>query len=236
MAGSGVGVKGRARRRAPLVIGWREWVRLEGLECDVPVKAKVDSGASTSALHAPGLREFERNGMTWASFILRPRQGSTADSRRVEAPVIGRRRVRSSNGRSELRPVIKTSIVIGDRKWLIEVTLTQRHKMRFRMLLGRRAFRGKAVVDVSRSHAAGQPVVTEPRLPRPADQARPTAPRSKKAAASTRARSSSAKTAASTRARPSSTRTAASKPAKGKARQVSGPENPQASEPEETAP
>ncbi len=152
----------RRRKQAPLVVGWREWVLIDGLGCELPVKAKVDTGAATSALHAPVMKRFERDGEEWVSFMLRPHQRKTLDSRRVEAPVIGQRRVVSSNGKSELRPVIETSIVIGDRNWDIEVTLTGRGRMQFRMLLGRKALRGKAIVDVSRSHAAGLPYVIAP--------------------------------------------------------------------------
>lgn len=159
----------RKRRRPPLVVGWREWVMLDGLDCDVPIKAKVDTGASTSALHAPGLKRYERDGQEYASFWLRPRQGTTLDSRRIEVPVIGQRRVRSSNGKSEIRPVVESSITIGDRKWAIELTLTRRDKMRFRMLLGRKALRGRAIVDVSCSHAAGLPYVIAPEQPSDAD-------------------------------------------------------------------
>ncbi len=155
----------RKRRRPPLVVGWREWVLLDGLDCDVPIKAKVDTGAATSALHAPGLKRFERDGEQWAGFWLRPRQRTTLDSRRIEVPIIGERRVRSSNGKSELRPVIESSITIGDRKWAIELTLTRRDKMTFRMLLGRKALRGRAIVDVSCSHAAGLPYVIAPEPP-----------------------------------------------------------------------
>lgn len=161
----------RQRRRPPLVVGWREWVMLDGLDCDVPINAKVDTGASTSALHAPGLKRFERDGQEWVSFWLRPRQRTTLDSRRIEVPVVGQRRVRSSNGKSELRPVIESSITIGERKWAIELTLTRRDKMQFRMLLGRKALRGRAIVDVSRSHAAGLPYVI---APEPAPDAEPT--------------------------------------------------------------
>ena len=157
------------RSQTPLVVGWREWVMLDGLDCDVPIKAKVDTGASTSALHAPGMKRFERDGQEWASFWLRPRQRTTLDSRRIEVPVIGQRRVRSSNGRSELRPVIKSTITVGDRKWAIELTLTRRDKMQFRMLLGRKALRGQTIVDVSRSHAAGLPYVIGPEPPPNAD-------------------------------------------------------------------
>ena len=155
----------RRRHRTPLVVGWREWVMLDGLDCDVPIKAKVDTGASTSALHAPGLKRFERDGQEWASFWLRPRQRTTLDSRRIEVPVIGQRRVRSSNGKSELRPVIESSITIGDHKWAIELTLTPRDKMQFRMLLGRKALRGRTIVDDACSHAAGLPYVIAPEPP-----------------------------------------------------------------------
>jgi hypothetical protein len=159
----------RKRRRPPLVVGWREWVMLDGLDCDVPIKAKIDTGASTSALHAPGLKRYERDGQEYASFWLRPRQRTTLDSRRIEVPIIGQRRVRSSNGKSEIRPVIESSITIGDRRWAIELTLTRRDKMRFRMLLGRKALRGRAIVDVSCSHAAGLPYVIAPEQPSDAD-------------------------------------------------------------------
>ncbi len=155
----------RRKKRPPLVVGWREWVLLDGLECDLPVKAKVDTGAATSALHAPVLKRFERDGEQWVSFMLRPHQRKVLDSRRVEAKVIGERRVMSSNGKSELRPVIETSITIGDRRWTIELTLTRRDRMRFRMLLGRKALRGKTIVDVSRSHAAGLPYLIAPEPP-----------------------------------------------------------------------
>ncbi len=152
----------RKRRRPPLVVGWREWVLLDGLDCDVPIKAKIDTGASTSALHAPRLKRYERDGQEYASFWLRPRQRTTVDSRRVEVPIIGERRVRSSNGKSELRPVIASSIILGDRKWVIELTLTSRDHMQFRMLLGRKALRGRAIVDVSCSHATGLPYAVAP--------------------------------------------------------------------------
>ncbi len=157
----------RRRKRPPLVVGWREWVLLDGLGCELPLKAKIDTGAATSALHAPVMKRFERDGEEWVSFMLRPHQRKTLDSRRVEAKVIGERRVVSSNGKSELRPVIETGMTIGDRRWNIEVTLTRRDRMQFRMLLGRKALRGNAIVDVSRSHAAGLPYVIAPDPPEP---------------------------------------------------------------------
>lgn len=76
---------------------------------------------------------------------------------RVEAPVIDERRVRSSNGKSELRPMIETEISLGEQVWNVEFTLTRRNAMGFRMLLGRRALRRRAVVDVSSSYRLGVP-------------------------------------------------------------------------------
>lgn len=141
----------------PLEVGWREWVLMTGMGCDVPVKAKIDTGAATSALHAPLLQIFERDGDPWATFTLRPHQRVSRDSMRVEAPIVDERRVRSSNGVSEVRPVIETWITISDRSWPVQFTLTRRDSMGFRMLLGRRALRDRALVDVSRSYATGTP-------------------------------------------------------------------------------
>ena len=130
---------------------------MSGLGCDVPVKAKIDTGAATSALHAPLLTVFDRDGDPWAGFTLRPHQRVSRESMRVEAPIVDERRIRSSNGVSELRPVIETTVAIGDRRWKIQFTLTRRDTMGFRMLLGRQALRRQALVDVSRSYAAGTP-------------------------------------------------------------------------------
>ena len=109
-------VADKKAKRSPLVVGWREWVLMTGLGCDVPVKAKIDTGAATSALHAPLLQIFEREGEPWATFTFRPHQRVSRESMRVEAPIVDERRIRSSNGVSELRPVIETHIAIGDRR------------------------------------------------------------------------------------------------------------------------
>ena len=148
--------------------------RVAGLGHPTPVKAKIDTGAATSALHASELERFERNGDPWVEFTVRPHQRTSTDSRRVQALMIDERRVRSSSGRSELRPVIETVIAIGDRRWAVQFTLTRRDAMGFRMLLGRRALRERAIVDVSRSYAAGLPDLVErndstlPARPQPA--------------------------------------------------------------------
>ena len=127
------------------------------LALDPELKAKIDTGAATSALHASKLERFEVDGQPWVRFTVRPHQRRAGGAMRVEAPVIDERRVRSSNGKSELRPVIETEISLGEQVWNVEFTLTRRNAMGFRMLLGRRALRRRAVVDVSSSYRLGVP-------------------------------------------------------------------------------
>lgn len=144
-----------------LVVGWREWITLNGLDCPTPIKAKIDTGAATSALHASKLERFEIDGDPWVRFTVRPHQHRGGGAKRVEVPMIDERRVRSSNGKSELRPVIETEIALGDRLWTTEFTLTRRNAMGFRMLLGRRALRKRAVVDPGSSYRLGEPPPSE---------------------------------------------------------------------------
>lgn len=140
----------RSKRDKP-VVGWREWVELPEL-IDVPIKAKVDTGARTSALHAFSLRLLEGDGTTTAQFQIHPRQRSTSGSVDVSCEVLGFRHVRSSNGRSENRPVIRTTASLAGIRWPIEVTLTSRDTMGFRMLLGRSALKARFLVDPGRSY------------------------------------------------------------------------------------
>jgi len=136
------------------VIGWREWVRLPALG-DATVKAKVDTGARTSTLHAFDVEESERDGTTFVAFSFHPTQRDEELTVRAEAPLVDRRTVTASNGQSELRYVVATEVVIDDEPIAIELTLTRRDAMGFRMLLGRRALRGLYVVDPKRSFRAG---------------------------------------------------------------------------------
>ena len=134
--------------------GWREWVRLPALS-PVLIHAKLDTGAQTSALHAFRMKRFTRAGERWVRFDLYPRQKSSEDSVTVELPIIDERRIRSSDGRMERRPVIKTKLELGRRTWEIEVTLTRRDAMSYRLLVGRTAMRRRIIVDPGRSHLAG---------------------------------------------------------------------------------
>lgn len=138
------------------VLGWREWLALPELGVSA-IKVKVDTGARSSALHAHGLRFTQRDGEQYAVFEIRPLQRKSTPSFSVEAQVIDRRKVTSSGGHQEIRPVIVVEIEIMDHRWPIEVTLTKRDAMGFRMLLGRQAIRRKFIVDPGRSYVGGRP-------------------------------------------------------------------------------
>ncbi|WP_153557038.1 ATP-dependent zinc protease family protein [Roseimaritima sediminicola] len=148
-------VKERPSKERPL-IGWREWALLEGLDLP-PIKVKIDTGARSSALHATRLKTFERDGQTWAAFTIHPLQRTTRQSQRVEMPVVEFRRVRSSNGQETDRPVVRTPVVIGQTRWILELTLADRDAMGFRMLLGRQAMRKRFQIDPGKSYLQGIP-------------------------------------------------------------------------------
>jgi len=140
------------------MIGWREWVSLPELGIE-RIKAKVDTGARTSSLHAVDIRPFERDGVEWVSFVAKPHTGGAMDRLEVpcEASVIGFRPVRSSSGFAEHRYFVMTPMVIGNKRFDIEVTLTNRAEMGFEMLFGRSALRrGRFVVHPSHSYLQGQ--------------------------------------------------------------------------------
>jgi hypothetical protein len=143
-------------KRPSRTLGWREWVGFpdHGVEW---VKAKVDTGARTSSLHAFGLHRFTVDGRSWARFEIHPWQRSTADSVVVEVPIFDERLVRPSTGEPQLRPVVQMPVRIGDRVRSVELTLTRRDTMGFRMLLGRQALRGFYLVDPGRSYLGGRP-------------------------------------------------------------------------------
>ena len=137
-------------------MGWREWVALPGI--GLPwVKAKIDTGARTSTLHAEDVEEFDRDGEPWVRFTVHPWQDSSADAQRVECPIHDRRRVRSSTGHVQRRLVVRMDLTLGGRTVPAEVTLSRRHRMGFRMLVGREALRQGYVVVPDRSYAAGKP-------------------------------------------------------------------------------
>ena len=139
----------------PSVAGWREWVTLPNLDIHA-IKAKLDTGARTSALHAWRIEPFERDGSPWVRFDVHPAQRSNRYVIACEASVASQRTVRSSSGETEERYVIRTSVRLGGRKRIIEVTLTNRDEMGFRMLLGRSAMNRWLLVDPSKSFLQGE--------------------------------------------------------------------------------
>lgn len=158
MAGrSGEGRKTTDRAAAERsVVGWREWVGLPDLGVD-RIKAKIDTGARTSSLHAFDLERFSRDGHEMVRFEAHPLQRDTSVRVPVEAPLVDRRTVRSSTGDETVRPVIETDVTLLGERWTIELNLIRRDLMGFRMLLGRQATRGRFVVDPGRSFVDGQP-------------------------------------------------------------------------------
>jgi ribosomal protein S6--L-glutamate ligase len=136
-------------------VGSDEWCALPDLGV-AAVLARVDSGAKTSSLHATEIKTFDRDGQAWVSFVLHPLQNDGRLALRCESPVIDSRVVKSSSGERERRFVIRTQCHLGGRSWPIEVTLTNRDSMDYRMLLGREAMNGQLLVDPEHSCLLGE--------------------------------------------------------------------------------
>jgi hypothetical protein len=143
-------------RIEPTTIGWREWVALPEWNVDY-LKAKIDTGARTSSLHAFGLEWFDVGGAPWVRFEVHPWQRSIEDSLVAEAPVIATRDVRSSSGEIDHRPVVRSQVTLAGLTVTAEITLTRRDEMGFRMLVGREALRRRFVVDPGISYLGGRP-------------------------------------------------------------------------------
>jgi ribosomal protein S6--L-glutamate ligase len=135
---------------ADFVLGWEEWVALPELGLPA-IKAKVDTGARTPALHASVIEPFGPASKPQVRFLLQPDPDDPRLEMTCSARVIDRRSVTSSNGESELRYVIRTLLQIDDHAWPIEVTLSNRDQMAYRMLLGRSAIQEDIVIDPNRS-------------------------------------------------------------------------------------
>jgi hypothetical protein len=133
-------------------VGWREWIHLPEL-CPTKIKAKIDTGAKTSAIHAEDIVVFKRGKKRYVRFTLLPTQRSQRKSKVVVMELVEKRMVRSSVGTETVRPVVRTILKIGKYQFPIEMTLVNRDIMGFRMLIGREALKGLFVVDPARSFA-----------------------------------------------------------------------------------
>lgn len=132
------------------IIGWREFVSLPELNLGI-IKAKIDTGARSSALHAFNMEERLFDGKKIIRFQVHPRQRDNQTSITAEAELLEYRKIRNSGGVTQLRPVIKTQIKLDQYIWPIELSLTNRDIMGFRMLLGRQGIRHKFLVDPGKS-------------------------------------------------------------------------------------
>ena len=143
--------KARPRYKEKIIVGWREKVALPDLGID-QIKAKIDTGARTSALHAFRIKTFRRGKRRIAKFYVHPVQHRREPELLCEARIVDERVVTSSNGKQEHRYVVETLLQVGGTAWPIEITLTNRDEMGFRMLLGRQALRRRAIVDPGSSY------------------------------------------------------------------------------------
>lgn len=136
------------------VIGWREWISLPDLEIGA-IKAKVDSGARTSSLHAFDMEIYKKGKNQFVKFMIHPEQRSDKNEKQCKAKILEFRKIKSSNGQTELRPVILTRVELLGEIWEVEMTLTNRDEMGFRMLLGRESIRKKFLIDTGKSFYSG---------------------------------------------------------------------------------
>ncbi|MCM2561795.1 RimK/LysX family protein [Lutimaribacter sp. EGI FJ00015] len=147
----------RSTKKPSTIIGWREKIALPDLGIPL-VHAKIDTGARTSAIHATHIRPFEKDGRQWVKFHIPHASGLRA--RDVTAPLLGERAVKNTSGDPQDRLVIETLMILGGRRWHIEVTLADRANMTMPIILGRTAIRRRRIlVDAGRSFLVGAPVI-----------------------------------------------------------------------------
>lgn len=143
-----------------ITVGWQEWLAFPGLGLPA-VRAKIDTGARTSALHAHDITHVEREGEVFVRFLVNPLFRGRKLAVPCEAPVVDEREVTSSSGHTELRIVVEAMLRLGITsdapEWPVELTLTDRRGMRFPMLLGREAMSGRVLVDSGASYCLGRP-------------------------------------------------------------------------------
>lgn len=142
-------------KKPKFLIGWQEWCALPELHLPA-IKAKIDTGAKTSVLHAHEITPFYRSGSLYVSFVVYPLQKNLNFTQSCTAKVIDQRMIMNSTGHQEKRYVIQTSIMMGPIVWEIDITLTDRGPLLFRMLLGRNALKGHSIIDPSKKLLLGK--------------------------------------------------------------------------------
>lgn len=140
---------------AQTILGWREWISLPELGIS-GIKAKIDTGARSSSLHAIDIHTITVDGEQWVEFKVQPLQHQTDAPIHCRAPIKDYRQVTDSGGHRSMRYVVETTINIGNEQFTAEVTLADRSQMMFRMLLGRTAMKNRYTVDPGRSYCASQ--------------------------------------------------------------------------------
>lgn len=152
-----VKIKVTHKKKEKTKIGWKEWCALPLLNIK-EIKAKIDTGASTSALHAIVLNISSYNNVDYIRFKVFPHQSDKYAAKICKAPLVAKRFIMSSNGIKEKRYVIKTTLVIGKSSFETEITLTDRSPLRYRMLIGRLALKRRFLIDPSLAHLQGRPL------------------------------------------------------------------------------
>ena len=148
-----------------LNIGWKEWVALPELQIPA-IKAKVDTGARTSALHASRITAIERGSEPWVRFVVQPLRKHPEIEIQCESKLLDMRNIKDSGGHVETRYVIETAVTLGDRTWPVALSLTNRGDMLFRMLLGRTALSEDIRINPGKKYLTGkaQPKTCYPAL------------------------------------------------------------------------
>ena len=146
----------RSEKTTPkTTIGWREWIVLPDLGIPA-IKVKIDTGARTSSLHTHFIEPFETGGKQKVRFGIRPLRKRKDIEFICEADLLDIRRVKDSGGHTEMRHFIRTTVLLANRRWMIDISLTSRKGMLFRMLLGRTALADGFLIDPGQSYITGR--------------------------------------------------------------------------------
>lgn len=145
------------------IIGWREWISLPTLGIN-RIKAKIDTGARTSSLHAVNLKYSREHGKEYVYFTVHPIQGNSHFAKHIKAPLVDERYVKSTSGHKTMRPIVQSSIILGPYAWDLEITLFDRESMGHRFLLSRQAIKKRFLVNVGRSYVLSKEINRKERL------------------------------------------------------------------------